>query len=197
MIYPMIPWCPDDIRGGRDLGWAYNQFASIVPDDDWFLFMDGDALPTSTKLWLRLLEKAVLLQPDAGAFVPMTTGLNLQMSGWQMLLDLNGTHDLEAFYREGWARWHSKGVQMVDVTDIEEENPNYRPFSGVAFLIQKRTWVEIDGSPEGKMAFNDWAIHRKLRAAGKRVYLLPGWVVYHLGKALPEYTKRPRSMGGT
>jgi GT2 family glycosyltransferase len=194
----MIPVCPEHAgkKPGTDLGWAYNKMASVVPDGDWILFIDGDALNVSTRYWFRLIERAIAKEPEAGAFVPYTTGLAHSMSGWQMLKHLHGTHDLAAFWKEGWERFTKYGIQMTDVTDIEDINRNYRPFSGVSFCVSKRTWLEIGGSPEGSFTFNDWAIHRKIRAAGKRVYLIKGWLVYHFGHQLRQYSGKPR-MGGT
>jgi GT2 family glycosyltransferase len=181
---------------GEDLGFAYNRaMREIQSPDDWVCFIDGDAINVSSRWWFRLLEAAIEQQPDAGLFGCYTVGLVPNRSDYQMLMHLEGSHDMREFYKEGWDRFVKFGAALEDVTNIDI-GTRYKPLSGVAMCIQKRTWDEMGGVEEGHFFFVDHAIHKGVRNLGNRVFLVKGWVLYHFGKRIREYAGRPPSRGG-
>jgi len=176
MIWTCIPYCPRDVADGADLGWAYNAFADRFPDTDWMCVLDHDVWQT-TKSWYRVLEQAVAAHPAAGAFVATVSRLNPDKSGWQMSGPELADADSYRFHWEaGHARLRGFGAKAIDVTDIEQQG--WKPLSGAAFCVSLAAWRAIGGAPSG-FSQVDWAIHRRLRAAGFKVYHLPGWLVGH------------------
>ena len=69
MIHTYIPYSPKD--NAYNLGWAYNNFMTLVPDDDWVLFLDHDATFT-TKYWYYQLNDIIQKHPNYGAFTCFT-----------------------------------------------------------------------------------------------------------------------------
>lgn len=188
MIYPALPHCPsaDGDPKGRDVGLAYNRFMALLAPEDWAVLIDHDTMVCS-RAWFPLLETAIAEHPEAGAFVPVTNRLDRKKSGWQLAADPGPLEmNIERHYEAAEKHRLRYGANAVDVTDVEEEGKG-RPFSGFWFAVQKRTWTLIDGAPRGWRTI-DWQIHRRIRAAGKRVFLLPGIYVFHwyrLRKDLP------------
>src|SRR5204863_5077698 len=66
-------------RDDANLGLAYNLAMGRLGPDEWALFVDHDAMPT-TALWHRQFREAIEAQPEAGAIVAMT---NRIASAWQ------------------------------------------------------------------------------------------------------------------
>ena len=56
MIHTYIPYAPIDDE--LNLGKSYNNFMSMVNDDDWVLFLDHDASFT-TKEWYKQINKII------------------------------------------------------------------------------------------------------------------------------------------
>jgi hypothetical protein len=204
-IWFFSPYCEShkgrpDVQG-RDLGLKYNEYADLVTDPmDWICFSDSDAMPCG-KYWERLLEKAIIDNPAAGAFVPMTGGLIERRSGWQMIPEFRHHYDVTEWWNYAQDAFQVHGARAVDFTDIDLGGTGKNkqvPFSGVAFCFQKQTWVDMGGAPEGMWTGCDHAIHRGIRDTGRRIYLLPGWVVFHWGMDFRHTALNdpPETMGG-
>jgi GT2 family glycosyltransferase len=174
-------------KPGRDLGWAYNREMLRTPDDsDWVCLLDADTMPTTKIDFRDILEAAIAAEPEAGAFLAVTNRLSRTCSAWQMINELpdndfNILHHLEA----GKERTQRFGAELQDVTNIDV-NSSYAPLSGFAFVVQKATWRAMGGFLEGRGMYGiDWDAHRRIRATGKRIYLLKGWYVFH-GRGLTQ-----------
>lgn len=174
MIWVCTPYARDDTR---DLGTAYNDYMTRFPDADWVCFLDHDVTQTH-KQWYHLLEWSVAhTKPEDGAFVATVSRLNPAKSSWQMAGEaLRQEPDIRAHWEEGARRHKEFGAFRVDVTDIEAQG--FKPLSGAAFCVRVQAWRAMGGAPEGFLQV-DWAIHRQLKAAGYRIYHLPGWYVFH------------------
>ena len=60
MIHTYIPYAPKTQK--LNLGWAYNNFMSLVEEDDWVLFLDHDATFT-TRDWYPQIEETIISNP--------------------------------------------------------------------------------------------------------------------------------------
>jgi GT2 family glycosyltransferase len=162
---------------GKDLGYAYKQYMSLVPDGDWALFLDQDiSFLTNTK-WFRLCEEAIEKKPDAGMFCAKTTRLRRTRSKWQMVGDGN-CHDMKELRRLGLETHEKYGCSLREVTTTEQRNDG-RPNSGFFILINKNIWKEIELYIPHRLISTDYAIHRAVQSLGYKIYLIEGLVLYH------------------
>ena len=176
MIYTMTPFALD-----RNLGAAYNQAMALLPDAAWACFIDHDAMQT-TREWYRLLHEAVTFKPDAGAFVAVTNRID---APWQRAQEADpDNHDIGYHTAIGLARLKTR--TLLDITDT-------KGFGGVCFALSKAAWREAGGFANGLLCV-DHSIHFRLRATGRRIYLLENLYCYHRRRAfvgpLPADTPR-------
>lgn len=180
MIWNFVPYCPREMGDphGCDLGFTYNAYMDLIPEDDWACFMDHDTLVTS-RSWYRVLEAAVESEPDAGAFVAVTNRLVKARSGWQMAPEADhDNHDVIYHWKIGYLRERKYGASLQDVTDIESKG-RYKPFSGFFFCVSKKTWIAMGGCKKHDFCSVDHYLHREIKKTGKKVYLLNGIYLYH------------------
>ena len=175
MIIAAIPYCPRDegsVPGpGLDLGHAINQHFERIRDDDWLLTLDHDLMLT-TRDWYRRLERAIEQQPDAGFFTLMrapasTATLWSQPEG----VKRNSTDIVyhRTFGRELAAR---ENGHLEDVTD--------KNVTAGIFLMKKIVWRAVGGWKNGFKAESiDYDMHRRIRSAGYRIYLIRDVYCHH------------------
>jgi len=175
-IWITVPYCHKDEgkRKGRDLGFAYNQYANMIPDGDWLCSIDHDAC-FLTKGWFRMLESAVAEKPDAGMFVVNTNRLRPRKSGWQLYGDKN-CHDISVLRKQAVELFRKYGAELEDVTEIESKK--WRPSSGFFMLISKEIWQNVIGELHGMYKL-DYLIFRKLVESKLKVYRIKGLLMYH------------------
>lgn len=159
MIRCMIPW--DD---EANLGRAYNREMERLPDGDWAIFLDHDAMPT-TGQWHRQFADAIAFLPDAGAIVATT---NRIASDWQRRGDPK-TNDI-AWHR----KYGAERVKIRTLVDISET----KGFGGVMFAVSKAAWQEAGGFADG-LGCVDHSLHFRMRAVGRRVWMHEGLYVFH------------------
>ena len=176
-LHAMIPWDNE-----ANLGLAYNEAMRRLPDDDWAIFVDHDAMPT-TGQWHRQFEEAARFLPDAGAIVAMT---NRIAAPWQRTGDPVG-NDYAAHRRHGAAR--AKLRTLLDITDT-------KGWGGVAFAVSKAAWRQVGGFADG-LGCVDHSLHFRLRDAGRRVWMHEGVYYYHWRhQGEPDPTSKfPKAVG--
>lgn len=177
MILPMTPFSLE-----RNLGAAYNEAMALLPDGSWAVFTDHDSIVGLTREWFRVIADAVAFQPEAGAFVAVTNRID---AAWQRAEEADrDNHDIG--YHTAVALERLKRRTLLDITDT-------KGFGGVCFALSKTAWAEAGGFADGLLCV-DHSIHFRLRAAGRRVYLLENLYVYHRRRAfigpLPADTPR-------
>jgi GT2 family glycosyltransferase len=151
-------------RADANLGRAYNDFMGYLGAHDWAAFLDHDAMPT-TGLWHRQIAEAIAFKPGAGAFVAMT---NRIASKWQRAgPELSNDVAVHRVYGAERAKVRS----MLDITDT-------KGFGGVLFAVSKAAWQDCGGFADG-LGCVDHSLHFRLRARGRRIYLIEGLYVYH------------------
>lgn len=158
-MHPMIPY---DLEA--NLGRAYNAAMDRLPEGDWAIFVDHDAIP-ATGQWFRQFREAAEFLPDAGAIVAMT---NRIAAPWQRCGD-PVSNDYLAHRRFGKER--AKLRTLLDITDT-------KGWGGVAFAVSKDAWRAAGGFADG-LGCVDHSLHFRLRAAGRRVWLHEGIYYYH------------------
>ena len=159
MIYTHVPY-----REDANLGRAYNEFMEMLAPDDWAIFLDHDAMPTTGR-WHTQFSEAIAFKPDAGAFVAMT---NRIASPWQRCGDRDG-NDIAAHRRFGTERL--KVRTLLDIT-------NTKGFGGVMFAVSRQSWARVGGFANG-LGCVDHSLHFRLQATDRRVYLIEGLYVFH------------------
>lgn len=182
-IWTMIPYCHRDepakpvgtVGQGNDLGHAYNRCMALIPEGDWACFIDHDVFFT-TKVWFRQIEEAIQQQPDAGMFCAFTNRLSASKSQWQMIGDPT-EEDVKALRVYGGKIERRFGARLREVT-TDKQRKGLQPNSGFFMVISKATWTLIGGAPHGKGQV-DYAIHRAIEKAGKKIYLIEGLFLYH------------------
>lgn len=158
-LVTMTPW-----RDDANLGRAYNDAMGRLSLDEWALFVDHDAMPT-TSLWHRQFAEAISFRPRAGAFVAMT---NRIAAPWQRCGDRE-SNDIAAHRRFGSAR--AKVRTLLDISET-------KGWGGVAFAVSKRTWQDVGGFADG-LGCVDHSLHFRCQAIGRRIFLLEGCYYFH------------------
>jgi GT2 family glycosyltransferase len=177
VIHTMTPFAED-----RNLGAAYNAEMARLPEGHWALFVDHDAMLGLTRDWYRVVREAIAFRPDAGSFVAVTNRID---AVWQRAQEVDPeNHDIGYHTRIGLARLARR--TLLDITET-------KGFGGVAFALSKAAWQAAGGFADGLLCV-DHSIHFRLRAAGRRIYLLENLYVYHRRRAfigpLPDDTPR-------
>jgi len=168
MILTCIPYSPDG-----NLGRAYNEFMRRLEPGDWGCFIDHDAMFT-TKQWYQQLEQAIATHPDAGVFTGITNRIGNPDQLRTGLPLLGSPHDIRYHRFIGEDLRHRMVAR--DVTHSE------RLISGVVLCLSRYTWARIGGFKDGFLGVDN-QLHRDIRDAGKRVYILEGLYVYHWYRA--------------
>lgn len=167
----------------RNLGAAYNREMASLPDGDWALLQDHDALLGLNRQWQAIVLEAIAFKPTAGAFVAVTNRID---AVWQRAAEADPeNHDVLYHTELALARANTHRT-LLDVTAT-------KGFGGVAFALSKQAWADVGGFSDGLLCV-DHSIHFKLQRACRPVYLLENFYVYHRRRAgvgpLPEDTPR-------
>ena len=181
MIYTHIPYTPKEL--GTNLGYAYNKFMEMLPnDDDWGCFLDHDAMFTTTD-WYNQLGEIIRCNSDIGAFGARTNRLN---STYQLVGNIDVyNHDI-AYHRTIGKHLQTKYYDDLFVID---ENTAQKGFSGVLILLKKSIWKKIKGfKAEG---FNNVDNDLRYRLEEHKIpfHIMNGVYVYHWYKADNPYKR--------
>lgn len=157
----------------KNVGKYYNQFISILPnDDDYACFIDGDATFT-TYTFGKQLEDVVEQYPEAGVFVGITNRVGCK---WQVAKDVKHESNDIAYHRQvGQALQDNKYLYCEDVT----YKPKLEVLSGVLMMIKKSAWKIIGGIKDEGMLGIDNDVHWKCQEHDIKIYKMEGFYVYH------------------
>jgi hypothetical protein len=158
VILCMTPWDDDG-----NLGRAYNRSMELLGADDWAIFLDHDAMPT-TGLWHRQFAEAIAFQPNAGAIVAMT---NRIASSWQRC----GPAGDEVADHRAFGHALARTRMLADISGT-------KGFGGVFFAVSKRAWQEVGGFPSG-LGCVDHGLHFGCQRIGRKVWMHTGIYAYH------------------
>jgi hypothetical protein len=179
---------PFDRRG---LGWAYNNYAEIVPSSEaWICFMDFDVMlfPSSIPM---LIEDVVM---RLGNYFDYFTCLTNRVLAHHMCVDgnISGERDLVKLYQLAMRRLEEHGDHVSQWTES---------FAGYFMLFKKSLWEEIPfplivtarkGSNEHEQCRvlgidTEW--HRRLEAAGKKMGCIDGLTAIHYYRMAEEHAE--------
>ncbi len=163
-VFHMIPWNTD-----KNIGRAYNEMMSLVGDNDWVCFIDGDAVHTSHFFGKRI-EDVITANPEYSMFTCLTNRIGRP---YQIAATVDTITNDQYYHRTfGESRWLKYGVDVLDITN----RPN---LSGMLILIKKSAWVKVGGFKEEKMLTIDGDMHQRIKNSGDRVGLMNGIYVQH------------------
>jgi GT2 family glycosyltransferase len=163
-VYHVIPWNSDKL-----IGKSYNQTMSLINDDDWVCFLDGDAVHTSPFFGKRI-EDVIDNNPDYFLFTSYTNRIG---NMYQIPTNVDKKNNDQGYHRQiGDELWEKFGTTALDVT-------SYTPLSGVIILIKKKYWSLVGGFSEVGMLGVDNDIHIKFKNNGYKVGLMRGIYVQY------------------
>ena len=160
MIHYIIPYSLE-----KNIGKYYNHCFSLVGDNDYICFLDGDAVFTRHD-WGHHISNTVRANPEYDLFTCMTNRVG---TGYQCV---NGMWDQNDF-NVHWEYGSSLNGHLVE--DITHKSP----ISGVMILLSKKAWSKAGGFAEGGMLGIDNSIHYHVRNQGGRVGLMKSVYVFH------------------
>lgn len=163
-----------------NLGKSYNNFMSIVNDDDWVLFLDHDATFT-TKEWYNQVYKIIEENPEYGLFTCFTNRIGNPI---QKVRNIDyDNHDI---------KYHRNiGKTLYDEYKYKVTPWDYKNIflSGVIILVSKKTWDIIGGAPDGFLGVDN-CIHIDCIKNDIKVGLMNGLYVYHWYRGNNENVKK-------
>jgi hypothetical protein len=163
-IYHSIPW-----NSNKNIGVSYNETMSLVDDNDWVCFIDGDAVHT-THFFGSRIEEVVTANPSYSLFTCYTNRIGCQ---YQIAPGSDWRNDNQTHHRRiGEDLWNKNKTRVIDIT-------NNSPLSGVMILIKKSSWEKVGGFKQEKMLAVDNDIHYKFRDGGFKVGLMTGIYLQH------------------
>jgi hypothetical protein len=167
MIFVNIPYCPKDIKEGYDLGWAYNRFMETIGQDDWAVFLDHDAMFTTSN-WYRQIEATISTVHPKCALTGMTNRVGCP---WQVVPGINKkNHDIR-YHRNVGRICASKDKALRDMT-------KQSPMSGVLIILSKQAWSAGAKFESGFFGVDN-SLHLAMRRIGGHIWLMPSLYVYH------------------
>ena len=164
MIFYTTPFNTD-----LNIGQYYNDFMSLVGDDDYVCFLDGDVIFTTSD-YGHIIDAVVKKNPDVDCFTCYTNRVNCK---WQVHPDCDTESDDYTYHRQFGEKLRDKyGTDTDDCT-------NKQLFSGMMFVIKKSSYNKIGGAKTKGMLGVDNDIHIKLKRNGMKLHLMKGVYVYH------------------
>lgn len=152
----------------KNLGEAYNEAMSLIPDGDWACLMDYDVQ---------------LLTPDAGRIIheyasranydQLLTCYTNRISTLSRPQLLSG-----AVNENSDLRYHISLAERQKKL-LYQTTPINRDISGMLMVINKLLWREFQFSEDKKCLGVDTEYNRRIRAAGKQIVRCDGLYVWH------------------
>lgn len=206
-VETFVPYALD-----KNLGAAYNRALDLLGRHDWAIFIDHDAMPTTSQ-WYRQVVEAIHFRPEAAVFAAMANRIAPQ---WQQI-DCVACARLKRLYVRDFAKWedrYSRLPKKIRPSEPVPPNPaqcgnchdirHHRElgearlaertllditdtlgWGGVAFAVSKRAWAEAGGFADGMLCC-DHSLHFRLQATGRRSYLLESLYFYHWRRAFRD-----------
>lgn len=166
--YGNYHWLGDDAGKAINLGWTYNQYMQLLPnDDDWACFLDHDAMFT-THNWYEQLETIIQKYPEYGLFTAKTNRIGHSIQKVRGI-DIHN-HDMKYSRQMGLElqeKYYDKVTEMP------------RVISGVLMLTKKSVWKATKGFKDGFLGIDSHYDGQVRKLAGYKVGLMEGFFVYH------------------
>jgi len=168
MIYYSTPYSTD-----KKLGKYYNSFMELLPkDDDFACFVDGDTIFT-TPSYGHTIEKVIAENTKVSCFTCYTN----RVACLEQIAPGVDTESNDINYHRnfGTTLENIYGSYCSDITVLKDG----QYISGCMILLKKELWRKLDGFDESGMLGVDTNLHRKIRMAEEKIYLMHGVYIYH------------------
>ncbi len=156
----------------KNLGKAYNEAMSAIPDDDWMCFIDYDVMLLTPDA-ISIIHNYIQLFPQAGLLTCFTN--RIHSSSKQLLKGEIDDNDSMTWHLRQAAKQKD---HLYQVTKL------YKNISGFLMCISKNTWRQIPFIDNGECLGVDTDYWRKLRDAGRPMYRMDGLYVFHTYRLL-------------
>lgn len=167
MIYTYIPYTP--IERGKDLGWAYNNFMEHLKDDDWAIFLDHDAMFTTT-YWYHQICEIIKFYPDAGELTGVTNRIGNPI---QLVNNIDrDNHDIKYHRKIGLDLYNQRKLEVHEYTNRKWG------LSGFVIVTSKKAWKAVGGFKSGFLGV-DWDYTNRLWDKKIKTYIMGGVYLYH------------------
>lgn len=151
----------------KNLGNAYNDCVSLLNDEDWFVFLDHDAM-FIRRDWYPYLKNIIR---ENSQYDLLTCSTNRIGCMWQRIqgVDYNN-HDIR-YHKQVGMELSSMNLPVMDVTD-------HPRLSGVVIVSNKKSWDAVGGAKDGFLTVDN-DLHDKFANKGLKVGFIPSLYVYH------------------
>jgi GT2 family glycosyltransferase len=156
-------------RLDKNLGRAYNEAISLIPEGDWACLMDYDTLLLTPDA-VNIIHGYAAAYPDAGIITCLTNRISPKNSH-QLL---TGAVMEESDIRRHIARAEEQKRFLYEAREVDKD------ISGFLMLIKKSTWNEHKFNDSGKCLGVDTEYNRRIRAAGLKILVAQGLYVFHI-----------------
>jgi GT2 family glycosyltransferase len=159
----------------KDIGKAYNEYCSLVPDGDWICLLDGDTL-FLTSDYGHICQKYINAFPECQFFFPYVSRVGKRAQCYNRTISSNPD-----------ITYHKKIADSIKtkikVKDINRHEPFLR-ISMPMFLFSKKIWKEVGGFDETQRILGvDIRFSDKVRKHTK-VYRMEGFYLLHYYRLL-------------
>jgi hypothetical protein len=152
----------------KNLGKAYNEAMSRIPEDDWACIIDYDVQLLTPDAG-KILHDYAKLYKQAGLLTCFTNRIHhlgfTQLLGSVVSENTNITHHINLAEKQK--------IFLYNVTTIK------KPISGFLMMLSKKTWNDFKFSEEHKCLGVDNYYSRDLINAGRRILRMDGLYVFH------------------
>lgn len=166
----------------KNLGSAYNESMSLIPEDDWVCFKDIDAMFLHPSQPKRIYDY-IAAYPDAGILTCYTNRIST-LSPQLLNGRMSSITDMNHWVKEaGWII--DKPIKVKAVADAQD-------ISGFCMVISKKTWNTVkfpEYMDRGGCIGVDTMYRRGILAAGLKVLIMETIIMFHLyrlGKAITD-----------
>jgi len=174
MIHVLQPYSLE-----KRLGKAYNEALNIVPDNQWAILMDHDAMFLTPDA-IAHVHQYTQRYPETGIFTCYTNRLHPMSKGqlWEDRCEENA--DIRHHIRI--AEEAKKGLyKATEITTV---------IGGFCMVVKKETWKQTKFSEDLFCLGVDNAFSRRVMATGKKVLRMDGIYMFHIYRLMNGYRDR-------
>lgn len=167
-VHDIIPYSLE-----KNLGKAYNEDISLIPDDDWIIVRDADTC-FLTPDGPAIIHQYITRFPDTKLFTCFTNRVTT-LSPMQLL---SGQVDEDFDIKNHVFKAMEQKKNLYNVTSIETW------ISGFLMVFSKKTWKEFPFREDYKCLKVDNNFSRRILANGHKIMRMNGLYVFHLYRAI-------------
>ena len=152
----------------KNLGKAYNEAMSLIPDGDWACLMDLDTMFLTPDAG-TILTNYVSKYPETGLFTCLTNRIHT-LQRQQLLFSSPSEVDSIRYWIKEAERVKESAYYVTTL---------HREISGFLMMISKETWNEVKFSEDGLCLGVDNDFSLSIIASGRDIKRMDGLLVWH------------------